>query len=189
MFSRIVSYLLNSGNVDTPKVKQKDMAALLVNDEIELLKLKYEKLQYIEEKEKERDKTVENKASMFIGSTSIMGAINRNVSCDVDKKTSVITIEVTDQDPLIAATIADSVKVRLQDFITEYRTKKVKVDMEYNRKLFQEAKERYEKARQRYASFSDANQDLILQSVRTRLTDLENDMQLQYNAYSRLAAQ
>lgn len=121
--------------------------------------------------------------------TSILYAINRNISCDVDKKTSVITIEVTDQDPLIAATIADSVKVRLQDFITEYRTKKVKVDLEYNKKLFQEAKERYEKARQRYASFSDANQDLILQSVRTRLTDLENDMQLQYNAYSRLAAQ
>lgn len=121
--------------------------------------------------------------------TSVMGAINRNISCDVDKKTSVISIEVTDQDPLVAATIADSVKVRLQNFITEYRTKKVKVDMEYNKKLFQEAKERYEKARQRYAAFSDANQDLILQSVRTRLTDLENDMQLQYNAYSQLAAQ
>lgn len=45
------------------------------NEEIELLKLKYEKLQYIDEKERERDKTVENKASMFIGSTSIMGAI------------------------------------------------------------------------------------------------------------------
>ena len=44
-------------------------------DEVELLKLKYEKLQYIDEKERERDKTVENKASMFIGSTSIMGAI------------------------------------------------------------------------------------------------------------------
>lgn len=44
-------------------------------EEVELLRLKYEKLQYIEEKEKERDKTVENKASMFIGSTSIMGAI------------------------------------------------------------------------------------------------------------------
>lgn len=45
------------------------------NDEIEFLKLKYEKLQYIDEKERERDKTIENKASMFIGSTSIMGAI------------------------------------------------------------------------------------------------------------------
>ena len=121
--------------------------------------------------------------------TYIANLINKQVVCDVDKKTSVISIEVTDQDPLIAATIADSVKVRLQDFITEYRTKKVKVDLEYNRKLFKEAKERYDKARQKYASFSDANQDLILQSVRTKLTDLENDMQLQYNAYSRLAAQ
>lgn len=121
--------------------------------------------------------------------TSVMSAINKNVSCYVSNQTSVITIEVTDQDPLIAATVADSVKVRLQNYITEYRTKKVKVDLEYNRKLFQEAKERYEKARQRYASFSDANQDLILQSVRTKLADLENDMQLQYNAYSRLAAQ
>ena len=45
------------------------------NEEIELLKLKCEKLHYIQEVEKGRDKTVENKASMFIGSTSIMGAI------------------------------------------------------------------------------------------------------------------
>ena len=45
------------------------------NEDIKLLKLKYEKLHYIQEVEKERDKTVENKASMFIGSTSIMGAI------------------------------------------------------------------------------------------------------------------
>ncbi len=43
--------------------------------DIELLRLKYEKLQYIEEKESDREKTVEAKASMFIGSTSIMGAI------------------------------------------------------------------------------------------------------------------
>lgn len=49
--------------------------AIAKSEEIELLRLKYEKLQYIEEKEKERNKVVENKASMFIGSTSIMGAI------------------------------------------------------------------------------------------------------------------
>ena len=121
--------------------------------------------------------------------TSMVKLIGEKVICDVNNKTMVITIEVTDQDPLIAATIADSAKLRLQDFITEYRTKKVKVDLEYNRVLFKEAKERYEKARQKYAAFSDANQDLILQSVRTKLTDLENDMQLQYNAYNQLAAQ
>lgn len=52
-----------------PKEEKKD------NMDVELLRLKYEKLQYIEEKERDRDKTVETKASMFIGSTSIMGAI------------------------------------------------------------------------------------------------------------------
>ena len=121
--------------------------------------------------------------------TSVVGLINKNVICDVDAKTYVISIEVTDQDPLIAATIADSVKVRLQNFITDYRTKKVKVDLEYNKKLFKEAKERYEKARQLYAEFMDSNQDIILQTVRQKQTDLENEMQLQYNAYTQVASQ
>ena len=121
--------------------------------------------------------------------TRIVKTIDKKVVCDVDKKTMVITINVTDQDPLIAATIADSVKYRLQDFITDYRTKKAKVDLAYSRKLFREAKERYDKARQLYASYSDANQDIILQSYRTKLVDLENEMQLQFNNYNRVAQQ
>ncbi len=121
--------------------------------------------------------------------TAIVKTIDKKVVCDVDKKTMVITINVTDQDPLIAATIADSVKYRLQDFITDYRTKKAKVDLAYSRKLFKEAKERYDKARQLYATYSDANQDIILQSYRTKLVDLENEMQLQFNNYNRVAQQ
>ena len=50
-------------------------------------------------------------------------------------------------------------------------------------------KARYEKARKLYAEFSDANQDIILESVRQRQTELENEMQLQYNAYTQVAAQ
>lgn len=121
--------------------------------------------------------------------TRIVQVIDRKVVCSVDKKTMVITISVTDQDPLIAATMADTVKNRLQNFITDYRTKKARVDLEYNRKLFKEAKARYDKARQLYASFSDANQDLILQSARTKLVDLENEMQLQFNNYNAVAQQ
>lgn len=119
----------------------------------------------------------------------IVKALTKKVVCTVDQKTLVITIDVTDQDPLICATVADSVKKRLQDFITDYRTNKARIDLEYNRKLCAEAKARYEKARQRYVVFADANQDVILQSVRTKLTDLENEMQLQFNAYQTYVAQ
>ncbi|MBQ3769879.1 MAG: chain-length determining protein [Prevotella sp.] len=121
--------------------------------------------------------------------TKIVKALNKNVVCDVDKKTMVITINVTDQDPVICATMADTVKTRLQNFITDYRTSKARVDLEYNQKIFTEAKARYEKARRRYAEFADANQDIILESVRQKQTDLENEMQLQYNAYQQVAAQ
>jgi capsular polysaccharide biosynthesis protein len=121
--------------------------------------------------------------------TEVVRALNKKVVCDVDKKTMVITIQVTDQNPVICATMADTVKTRLQNFITEYRTSKVRVDLAYNRKIAVEAKARYDRARHLYADYVDHNQDVILESVRQRQTELENDMQLQFNAYQQVAAQ
>lgn len=116
-------------------------------------------------------------------------AIKSNINCSVDKKTNVITIVVTDQDPQIAATVADSVQVHLQQAITDYRTKKARVDMEYMQKLFIEAEQQYKKARQKYASFGDANSKAVLQSVQSQLDDLENEMQLKYNIYQQVVEQ
>ncbi len=118
----------------------------------------------------------------------IVGAMQGNISCDVDKKTDVISIEVTDQDPLVCATMADSVRVKLQEFITRYRTNKARIDLDFTKKLYIDAKKDYEKARQVYASYSDANQDVILQSYISKKEDLENDMQLKFNMYSTLSA-
>ena len=121
--------------------------------------------------------------------TEIVKDIDENIVCDVDKKTMVITINVKDQDPVICATMADTVKTRLQNFITDYRTRKARVDLEYNKKLYAETKARYDKARRLYAEFVDANNDIILQTVRQRQVELENDMQIQYNAFTQVAAQ
>ena len=119
----------------------------------------------------------------------IVETMEKKVVCDVDKKTFVITIDVTDQDPLIAATLADSVQTRLQDFITNYRTRKARVDLAYNQKLFKEAQERYEKARLKSAAYSDANRHAIFAQKQSEQTKLENEMQLQYRAYSQVATQ
>lgn len=120
---------------------------------------------------------------------AIVKAIDKNIVCDVDNKTMVISISVTDQNAVIAANMADTVKTRLQNFITDYRTSKARVDLEYNKKLYAETKARYDKARRLYAEFVDANQNIILQTVRQRQVELENDLQLQYNAYTTVAAQ
>lgn len=120
---------------------------------------------------------------------NIAHKIGKSINCTVDKKTSVITIEVKDQDPVISAVMADSIKNRLQAFITQYRTQKARNDLAYMEKLFVEAKEEYVTARQQYAAYSDANQDLILQTYRAKQEDLENEMQLKYNAYTQMYEQ
>lgn len=116
-------------------------------------------------------------------------AIASSIVCLVDKKTSEITISVTDQDPLVAAIVADTLQHRLQNYITDYRTKKARNDYEYYKKLMTEAKDKYVKSQQQYAHFSDANTDVSLASVSVKRDQLENDMQLQYNAYNHVVAQ
>ena len=119
----------------------------------------------------------------------VMKNISSKIDCSVDKKTNVITISVTDQDPLIAATVADTVKNHLQKAVTEYRTKKSRVDLEYMEMLFKEARQQYDKSRQLYAVYADANQEVNLQTYKMKEEDLENDMQLKYNIYQQVVEQ
>lgn len=119
----------------------------------------------------------------------VASAIRKGISISIDKKTAVITISTEAQDPLVCKTLADSVKERLQVFITNYRTSKARVDEQYYKTLASEAKREYERARQLYGSYADANTDVILTSMRAKQEDLENDMQLKYNAYTAMTTQ
>ena len=115
--------------------------------------------------------------------------IRDKVSISIDKKTAVISISVEAQDPLICKTVADSVKERLQTFITNYRTNKARIDEKHYKNLVEEAKADYEKARRLYGSYADSNMEMVLESYRAKQTDLENDMQLKYNTYTTLMTQ
>ena len=115
--------------------------------------------------------------------------VRGNIKLSVDKKTGVITISTKAQDALICKTIADSTSSHLQDFITEYRTNKARTDYEYYKKLSADAKQEYEKKRQQYAGFADASTHASLKSVELLLEDMENEMQLKWNAYSTINTQ
>ena len=117
----------------------------------------------------------------------VANALKGMIKCSVDKKTDVISIAVTAQDPLVAAMVADTVHKALQTFITDYRTTKARQDLEYMEKLFDEARTEYEQARLRYTSYADSNSDLVLESYKAKQEDLENNMQLRYNIYSQMA--
>lgn len=121
--------------------------------------------------------------------SDVANSIEGKIVCTVDKKNYAISISVTDQDPLVCATIADTAKEKLQEFITEYRTRKARKDLSYTQGIYDNAKAVYEKARRDYAAYSDANTDVILPSVQSKLEDMENDMQLKYNTYTQYSQQ
>jgi uncharacterized protein involved in exopolysaccharide biosynthesis len=121
--------------------------------------------------------------------SKIFERVTGNITCSVDKKTEVISISVKDQDPLVCATMADSVRQHLQDFITQYRTKKTRIDVDHYQHLTDSAKLEYESAVNKYSMFCDANQDIILQSVNSKRDALEQDMQFKYNTYTALNTQ
>lgn len=120
---------------------------------------------------------------------TLMEKVKSKISCSVDKKTDVITISVKDQDRIICATMADSVRQHLQDYITEYRTKKARLDAAHYCELAANAKVEYEHALSKYSEYCDANRDVILQAYISERDKLENEMQMTYNAYNAMMTQ
>ena len=116
-------------------------------------------------------------------------AIKKSMSATVDKKTGITTITVTLQDPLVAATVADSVVRKLQDYVTDYRTRKAIDDCAYWEKLYTERQSEYYTAQQKYAAYVDENKGLYTQKSKVEGDRLQNDMNLAYQVYSQTAQQ
>ena len=111
------------------------------------------------------------------------------IAANVDKKTGVTTVTVTMQDPLVAAIITDTVVVKLKEHITKYRVSKAEDDCKYWEQLNEQRKNEYYAKQKDYAEYVDANQNVILQSVRIEQERLQNDMNLAYQVYSNVATQ
>lgn len=121
--------------------------------------------------------------------TELFGLAQNKIVCRYDKKTDIVSIVVKDQDPLVSAIMADATCSRLQEFITNYRTNKARIDFEHYQNLTKKSKEEYEEAQRRYAACADANTNVVLATYRTRVENLENDMQTKYNVYTAMNTQ
>lgn len=106
----------------------------------------------------------------------IAQAIRGSIHCSIDRKTSLITVVVTDQDREICATVADSLRVHLQQFIIKYRTQKANIDVAYYTRLLEESNADYRAALKNYAQALDANKFVSLESVRLQLQDMKSDV-------------
>ena len=118
-----------------------------------------------------------------------VNVLRNSVKASINTKTAITNVSVSLQSPKVAAVVADSVVHKLQEYITDYRTSKVKDDCAYLEKLFKERQREYYTAQKKYANYVDTHDNLVLQSVRTEQERLQNDMSLAYQIYSQVANQ
>lgn len=121
--------------------------------------------------------------------SELVEALRQRISASVDQKTSVVTISVMMQDPLVSAILADTVVSRLQAYVTEYRTNKARKDLVYAENLNKEAQAAYYAAQQKYADYLDRNQNLAFHSAQTMRDRLENESTLAFNLYNQTSQQ
>ncbi len=114
----------------------------------------------------------------------LVKALRDRIVANVDAKTSVVTVNVSMQDPLISAVLADTVVNRLKQFVTDYRTNKARQDLRYAEMLNEEAKAAYYTAQQRYANYLDRNQGIVFRSAQVERERLENETSLAFNLYN-----
>ncbi|MDR0961369.1 MAG: chain-length determining protein [Mediterranea sp.] len=120
---------------------------------------------------------------------AVAKSLAESIGVGVDKKTGIITLQVTMQDPLISAMLTDTVLSKLQTYITDYRTRKARHDLAFAEQLYNEAKSNYTQAQANYAAFADANRNIALLSYRAEQDRLQNEVNLTYGVYSQVAQQ
>ena len=118
-----------------------------------------------------------------------MKSLDKKIRVDVDKGNNVITLDVTMQDPLIAARTAEEVSNRLQEYVGNYRSAKARKDLAYTQMICDEAKQKYWDAQQDYATYVDAHMGVVKMQYQTEADFLENQRDLAFNVYNQLAGQ
>lgn len=139
--------------------------------------------------EKETGNNEVNPFNLTKDQQRIAEEISKSITSSVDKKSGVITLAVTMQDPLISAALTDTVMKKLQNYIIDYRTNKARHDLAFTEKLYKEAQDAYNKAQQAYAAYTDGNMNVVMARYKTEEERLQNEKNLAYNVYNQVAQQ
>lgn len=119
----------------------------------------------------------------------LIKALDRRISVSVDKGTSVITLSVTMQDPVISADVARNVSVNLQEYICNYRSAKARQDLEAVNRLYLDARESFFDIQRKYAEYSDQHQNVTKMKYQIEMDRLENEKELAFGVYNQLSSQ
>lgn len=111
------------------------------------------------------------------------------VSLEVNPKEGFLTLSAKMPEARPAAQLGQRSQELLQQYITEFKIKKAKTNLDFIQQRFDETAQKFEVAQQKLATFSDRNKNVSLATAKTEETRLTSQYNLIYGIYSELAKQ
>lgn len=142
-----------------------------------------------EEEEEELSAGTPNPVNLTKKERKVVKYFAENILINVDKKSGKTQIEMEMQDPLVVYTVVQAVMDHLKEYMSDYRTSKVRQDVANMTLIYDQRKADYYKAQQAYARYIDGNKNVILQSAQAEQERLQQEMNLAYQVYSQVATQ
>ncbi|OIN56513.1 Wzz/FepE/Etk N-terminal domain-containing protein [Arsenicibacter rosenii] len=115
--------------------------------------------------------------------------IQKRVGLIYDKKSGIITVGATMQDPVVAADVAQHTLAYLTAYITGYRTEKARAEVDFLLKQVQSAKKRYEVAELNLSAYRDRNRGLYTNVAKIEEQRLQAEYLLAQDLYNNLSKQ
>lgn len=142
-----------------------------------------------EEKELSSKNGTRNLATLTREERKVVKYFAENIIIIIDKKTGKTLIELEMQDPFVVYTATQAIVDHLTKYMSDYRTSKVRQDIENLTTIYAQRKADYYEAQQAYAKHVDANKNVVLQSAQAEQERLQQEMNLAYQIYSQVATQ
>lgn len=113
----------------------------------------------------------------------VVKALSKSVKATVEKKTYVLSINATLQDPVLAAQLANAVVNHLRQFVVNYRSEKAMENVAYYERIYDETHADYLAAQRAYAYYVDSHMGSTSQSSQVQRQHLQNEAQVRYQIY------
>ena len=119
--------------------------------------------------------------------TQAMNIVKSRIKIDAKGREIKITVKMPE--PVLSAQVCKLVLEKLIEYVSTYKTAKQRDNLRFLEQRKEEAEAKYKQAQMNVAGFKDNSLGLIFQSVQTRETVLQNDMNLAFTVYNQLAGQ
>jgi hypothetical protein len=111
------------------------------------------------------------------------------ISLSVNAKEGTLTLTSAMPEAKAAAQLGQRAQELLQQYITEFKIKKAKANLDFIQQRFDETAKKFETAQDKLASFRDRNKSVTLATAKTEEERLTSQYNLIYSIYSELAKQ